>query len=337
MATFPSYVKATSLTAALALVLAGCGSPQPRVMAPPVQSMAPVQSQNGGTYQWQDVPAGQQVPISRAVFDQGGYQLYAQSGETILVPFVNQNLYVMKFGQTSGGMYFVNQGGVPTLYIQPGMGLENATASGARWYPFSQNYAYTQPVYVGLAPTWGEYMGMGWYPGMSYYGGYWGYNPWHSGLAYAAMSGLVFRLASGQTYGGWGSYHDYYVVHNVGRVGWSSRPSYNYTSVGRRPGAFGSATSNRGSFGRSSGAPSSSFGRSSGSSFGSSSRSGSFGGGSTRSSFGSGSSGFSNSQSRSSGSFGGGSMRAPSSSFGRSSGGSFGRSSGGSFGGGRRR
>lgn len=283
-------------------------------------------NQGGGqVYQYQDVPANQQVPISRAVFDQGGYQLYAQSGETIVVPFANQNLYVMKFGQTRGTPYFVNENGTPTLYVTPGYGLENASANGARWYPFPQNYAYSQPVYMGMAPSWSDYLGMGWYPGMSYYGGYWGYSPWHHGLAYAAMEGLVFRLASGQMYGGWNSYHNYYVVHDTGRIGWNSRPSYNYTSVGRRPGTFGSAGRSPAAFGRSSGSFGSSS-RSSGS-FGSATRSsGSFGSGATsRGSFGSGSSGFGSSmRSSSGGSFGGGSF-----------GGS--RRSGGSFGGGRRR
>ena len=88
------------LLAALAVTLTGCGSQQPQMMAPPVSSMASMNNQGGATYQWQDVPVNQQVPIGRAVFDQGGYQLYSQSGETIVVPFVNQNMYVMKFGQT---------------------------------------------------------------------------------------------------------------------------------------------------------------------------------------------------------------------------------------------
>ena len=101
-------------------------------MAPPIAPMpqSPPQSQGyggqqappqqppagGSAYPWTEVPAGQQVPITRAVFDQGGYQLFAGSGETIIVPFVNQNMYVMKFGRSStGGMYFVNDGAVPTL------------------------------------------------------------------------------------------------------------------------------------------------------------------------------------------------------------------------------
>ena len=158
-------------SAALAVGIAGC-SPQPAVtMAPPVQ--APMQGQvamgqpgqmgapaqgAAGVFNWQDVPVNQQVPVIRAVFDQGGYQIYAQSGETIVVPFANQNMYVMKFGRSnSGSYYFVNDGTAPVLYVPNGGALENASAQGARWYPFSQGYAYDRPVYIGLAPTWGGF------------------------------------------------------------------------------------------------------------------------------------------------------------------------------------
>lgn len=162
-----------------ALGLAGCVAQKPVVMAPPVAPPAPAAAvSNGQVYNWRDVPTGQEVPITRAVFDQGGYQLYAASGETIAVPFENQNLYAMKFGKTSGAMYFVNDGSSPTLYVREGMSLENATAQGARWYPFPANYAYTSPVYMGIAPSWSAYNSMGWYPGMVYHGGYYSTSPW---------------------------------------------------------------------------------------------------------------------------------------------------------------
>ena len=160
----------------LALLLVGCGhSNQPVMMAPPTTPVTISQQPGGynqqpggdgqsasynqnaggvpsGAYNWTEVPVNQQVQITRAVFDQGGYQLYSPQG-TIVVPFANQNLYVMKFGQSnSGGMYFVNNGQVPTLFIPAGGSLDNAAQPGAHWYPFPQNYAYTQPVYVGLAP-----------------------------------------------------------------------------------------------------------------------------------------------------------------------------------------
>lgn len=319
---------------ALGIAAAGC-APRTTTMAPPVsQPMPPVaqagMADAGQVYQWQDVPPNQEVPINRAVFDQGGYQLIAASGETIVVPFANQNMYVMKFGKSNtGGMYFVNENNqAPTLYVPNGGFLENAAASGAKWYPFPQNFNYTRPVYMGLAPTWNDYTNMGWYPGMAYYGGYWGYNPWHSGLVYAAMPGLYINIG-GRPYYGWNSYRNYYTSYSTGRVGWSNYRSYNYSSVGRRAnttGSFGRSAGSTGSFGRGS-STAGSFGRSTTGS------SGSFGSGRTT---GSGSFGRSTG---SSGSFGSGRTTAPgpsgSSSFGRSTtgSGSFGSgSSGSSFG-----
>ena len=319
------------------LLLVGCGhSNQPVMMAPPTTPVTISQqpgsygqnagyNQNGGgapnmtgtpngAYNWTEVPVNQQVQITRAVFDQGGYQLSSPQG-TIVVPFANQNLYVMKFGQSNGGgMYFVNNGQSPTLFLPPGAGLDNAAQPGARWYPFPQNYAYTQPVYMGLAPSWSAFNGMGWYPGMSYYGGYWGANPY----GYAPMVGLHF-LIGGSPYYGWNSYHSYYMGHPgytpmrvVNRTVYNqaSRNSFNRSSFGGSSfggRSFGGGSAGSGSFGRRS------FG-SAGTAFGGGRSSGSFGGG--RPAFGSG--GFGGVK-RSSGSFGGG----PS-------------GYGGSFGGGRR-
>ena len=283
--------------------LTGCYRDKPVAMAPPVSAPPPAAPSNGEVYQWQDVPKGQEIVITRAVFDQGGYQLYASTGETIVVPFANQNMYVMKFGKSqSGGMYFVSDGSTPTLYVPNGAGLENAAAQGAKWYPFPQNYAYTRPVYMGLAPTWSDYVAMSWYPGMLYYGGYYGYRPWMPGLMYSPMVGLNINIG-GRPYYGWNSYSTYYRSNPIGRVGWNSRPSYNYNSVGRRTGSssFGSASGSRGSFGgastRTSGGsfgssstrtPSGGGARTSGGSFGSSSSTRTpFGGGSARTSGGS--------------------------------------------------
>ena len=297
--------------------LTGCYKEKPVAMAPPVSAPPPAAPSNGEVYQWQDVPKGQEIVINRAVFDQGGYQLYASTGETIVVPFANQNMYVMKFGKSqSGGMYFVNDGSTPTLFVPNGAGLENAAAQGAKWYPFPQNYAYSRPVYMGLAPSWSDYVAMSWYPGMAFYGGYFGYRPWMPGLMYSPMVGLNINIG-GRPYYGWNSYSSYYRSNPVGRIGWGSRPAYNYNTVGRRTGSssFGSASGSRGSFGSAAGRSSAGGGaRTSGGSFGSSSSTRTpFGGGSARTS---------------GGSFGSSSTRAP---FGgvsaRTSGGSFGGSS----------
>ena len=332
---------------AATLLVTGCGhSNQPVMMAPPstpVTMTDPTMGQNGqdmsgqnmagqniasqnmaaqnGAYNWTDVPVNQQVQIQRAVFDQGGYQLYSPQG-TIVVPFANQNMYVMKFGQSNnGGMYFINNGQFPTLFLPPGASLSNAAQSGAQWYPFPQNYAYTQPVYVGLAPSWSAFTGMGWYPGMSYYGGYWGASPYS---IMGPMIGLHF-LIGGSPYYGWNSYHSYY----MGHPGYTSMRVVNrtvYNQAARtsfnRGGGFGSSSFGRRSFGSAGTA----FGGRSTGSFGNGRRSfgSGFGGSAPRSggSFGGGSSGFG-------GSFGSGRRSFPVS----SGGGSFGGS--GSFGGNR--
>jgi len=259
-----TMLAAAPFSLACALLMTGCGhNNQPVMMAPPTTPVTISQpsgsygqsagydqtaaSAQNGAYNWTEVPVNQQVPITRAVFDQGGYQLYSPQG-TIVVPFANQNLYVMKFGQSgSGGMYFVNNGQYPTIFLPPGGSLDNAAQPGARWYPFPQNYAYTQPVYVGLAPSWSAFSGMGWYPGMSYYGGYWGYNPY----GFAPMVGLHF-LIGGSPYYGWNSYHSYYNSHPYGYAPMRvvNRTVYNQaarTSFNRN--SFGRGSSGSGSFG----------------------------------------------------------------------------------------
>jgi len=321
---------AATLTAC-AFLFAGCsGQPQQTInIAPPVnqgyqqgnsgQQMAPGYQQGGGgaqqtagVYQWQDVPQGQQVQVSRATFDQGGYQIFATSGETIVVPFVNQNLYALKFGRTNGQPYFVNDGQAPTLYLPVGGFLENAAAQNARWYPIPADYSYSQPMYVSLAPSWSEYVGMGWYPGMNYYGGMWGYNPYSS---FAWMPGFYIGIG-GARYTSYTSYHTYY-TRNPGY----SRVSTVYRNYSTPRGSvFGSgrAAASTGSFGSRN---RTTFGGST------SASSGSFGNGRTTGGFGSSNAGRGFSRQTGGSSFGGT----------RSSSGSFGaRRSGGSFGGRRR-
>ncbi len=219
----PNYTARISaaLFPAAILLLSGCAQ-RTVVAAPPMNNaqLAPavqVQGQSGSAaqvYAWQDVPQGQEVPITRATFDQGGYQIFAASGETIVVPFVNQNLYAMKFGRsTRGESYFVNQGDAPTLYLANGGFLENAAAQNARWYPIPESYGYTRPIYVTVAPSYSEFAAMGWYPGMNYYGGMWGYYP-HSSFVW--MPGFYIGIG-GSRYTTYTSYHSYY-IHTPGYV-----------------------------------------------------------------------------------------------------------------------
>ena len=189
------FVRAIGVGAALGLVLAGAGAraDDAVTMAPPVQPeySQPADTSQDSVFNWQDIPQNQRVPLTRAVFDRGGYQLYDTVGETIIVPFTNQNLYVMKFGQsTDGTTYFENEGGVPVLYVPQNGYLENASASGTRWYPFPKTYHYEQPVFLGVAPSWPEFVDMGWYPGMVYYGGYYSRSAFISGGVFLPTIGL---------------------------------------------------------------------------------------------------------------------------------------------------
>lgn len=379
------------VAAACGITLFGCAHQQPVTMAPPMQNGGYAQqgypppnngyppqgnyANNGGSniqqpggqnvWQWQDVPVNRQVGVVRVTFDQGGYQIFADTGETIVVPFVNNNLYAMKFGRTGGQPYFVNDGNAPTLYLRPTDFLENAAAQNARWYPLPQDFSYSSPVYVSVAPTWTDYVAMGWYPGMHYYGGMWGYSPY---AHFSWMPGFYVNIG-GTRYRSYNTYINYYqsnpgyvrtrmVYNNSYYTGRSmgSTGSFGRTAVGstgsfgsgatRSNSGFGNAARSTGSFGSGTSGSTRTFG-------GSSSGSGSFGGSSRRSfgssggSFGSGGgSSFGSGGTRSNSSFGGGSSefgssnRSSGSSFGggRSSGGSFGgsHSSGSSFGGGRR-
>jgi len=240
------------------------------VMAPPAQMVTTPQP-GGQVYNWTEVPVNQQVPIQRAVFDGGGYQLSSSEG-TIVVPFANQNMYVMKFGQSPNGTeYFVNSGSYPTLYLPSNGYLDNAGQNGARWYPFPQSYAYNNPVYVSPAPSYSAYQGMGWYPGMSSYGGYYGYSPLS---IIGPMVGLHY-LIHGSPYYGWNSYHSYYNSHPYQRIAPRvvSRTVYNQAARtsfnnGSKFGSHSSGSSN----GRRFGSAGTSFGghpTSSGGSFGS--------------------------------------------------------------------
>jgi hypothetical protein len=207
-----------SLAAVVGLSLATAAiADDPTSMAPPIetsnsQAFSTDASANS-VFNWQEIPANQQVPLTRAAFDQGGYQLYDQAGETIIVPFTNQNLYVMKFAESPNGkLYFVNEGDYPVLYVPKNGSLENATVAGAHWYPFGQDFHPTEPVFLGIAPSWSDYVSMGWYPDMAYYGGYWGRTSFLAGGLFLPSIGLFFDFG-GHPYYGWNGYHHYFANH----------------------------------------------------------------------------------------------------------------------------
>ncbi len=204
-----------NLLAAIALMgaagLTGCGM-RPQGAIPPPQ---PVLMQHeysppvSNVFDWRSVPRGQRLPVERAAFDREGYQITTPDG-TILVPFANQNLYVMKFARSfRGGTYFVNQGDAPVLYLADGFGLQNAAAQNAVWYPLPPAYQPQNPVYVGLAPSWNDYTGMGWYPGMAYYGGV--VSPFYRpGLIFHAWTPGYRVNIGGRNYANYRAYTNYY-------------------------------------------------------------------------------------------------------------------------------
>ncbi len=194
-------------------------------MAPPIQADSSAQNYDNSydnaqadvsadsVFNWSEVPQNQQVPIRRAVFDRGGYQLDDNAGETIVVPFANQNLYVMRFAVSGdGSTYFVNDGNAPTLYVPRDGYLENAAVPGARWYPFSEEFHPSHPVFLGCAPSWTAFVDMGWYPDMHCYGGYYGRDSFLSGGIFLPSFGLFFEIG-GHHYDGWDHYREYSEYH----------------------------------------------------------------------------------------------------------------------------
>lgn len=229
------FVIASGIVAAgLAFTLPAMAD-SPVSMAPPVdgyQQVVTDSTADGGSdtvFLWSDVPSGQEVTVTRAVFDRGGYQLYDDVGETIIVPFSNNNLYVMKFGVSDNGhMYFVDDNGTPILFVPRNGYLENATVNGARWYPFTQDFQPAEPVYLGVAPSWHSYVTMGWYPDMYYTGGYWCHDPYLSGGIFEPSFGLDIVIGDNHFHS-WTPYHDYYYYNPAPyRVGWYNRDRYSW-------------------------------------------------------------------------------------------------------------
>lgn len=213
-----------ALGAAAALALLGVTAPAfagpPVTMAPPTQPAftqdmdgTPVNAGPDSTFQWTEIPQDQKVPLTRAVFDQNGYQLYDTAGETVVVPFTNNNLYVMKFAPSDDGtLYLVNEGDVPVLYVPRGAFLENASVPGARWYPFPDDFRPARPVFLGVAPSWSAFVSIGWAPDVVIRGGYWGRTSFISGGVFLPSAGLAFEIG-GRRYSGWEPYHAYVVAH----------------------------------------------------------------------------------------------------------------------------
>ncbi|MGI4791648.1 MAG: hypothetical protein ACRYFS_22730 [Janthinobacterium lividum] len=249
-----------ALTAAAALTLLSVGSRSfadaPVTLAPPNQASAaqPIDSTAGSAnqdsvFQWTEIPQNQRVPLNRAVFDQNGYQLFDTAGETVMVPFTNNNLYVMKFAPSDDGtLYLINAGDAPVLYVPKGGYLENASQPGARWYPFPDDFQPAQPVFLGVAPSWNAFLSIGWAPDLVIRGGYWGRSSFISGGVFLPSVGLAFEIG-GHHYDGWEPYHAYVSVHpdrfRFGDADHFSRPHV-FQGAGQRYGYDGERDDNRG-------------------------------------------------------------------------------------------
>jgi len=143
----------------------------------------PLNLPKGSARRWQDIPAHQHTPVTRATLDRSGFRLLTAEGKLLTVPFVGQNLRVMQFGRTTGSAYFAREGSVPVLYLPAGGVLEDTAGKNARWVPIPAEFAPYRPIYVLPAPSWKEFQAMEWYPDMTCFGGVWGSTP-HSPSAW---------------------------------------------------------------------------------------------------------------------------------------------------------
>jgi hypothetical protein len=202
--------------------------------APPFGMQAAYGADQNTVFAWNEIPQNQEVPIASAAFDRGGYQLQDAAGETIAIPYAQGSLCALKFALSTqgGGMYLVNEGRCPVLYMPANGCLENATVPDAYWYPFSHGYAPSEPVYLCVAPSWESYDEMAWYPGMRCYGGYESDNYIGSGAFFSVDVGLLFVIG-GHNYNGWSSYGayagrhatNYHMAYSNQQVyGWAGRP-----------------------------------------------------------------------------------------------------------------
>ena len=221
----------------------GVRAQDPVTMAPPVSEQSapdsqypqqstegtPVNASQSSVFNWAEIPQDQRVPVTRVAFDQGGYQIYDTVGETIVVPFANKNLYVMKFAVSPDDtMFFENTGGAPVLYVPQNGYLENATVPGAKWYPFSEKFHPAEPVFLGIAPSYPVFVGLGWYPHTALYGGYYCHTSFVEGGVFLPSIGLSFFIG-GHPYYGYSGYRDYVFAHPAPyHIGYFNRDVYHF-------------------------------------------------------------------------------------------------------------
>jgi len=164
-------------------------------------------------YPWTLAPVDEHITIIRATFDKGGYQLRTASGNLIVVPFTENNLFSMKFALTDdGNTYFVNSGPAPVLYMPSTGYLENATMHTAVWYPFTKEFRPEVPVYAAMAPNYNAFTSMSWYTGMKCRGSFWTDTPFGpSGLVIQSV-GLNY-VVNRQVIEGWTKFRAWTLSH----------------------------------------------------------------------------------------------------------------------------
>jgi hypothetical protein len=162
-----------------------------------------------GSARWNDFPVRQRIPLTRAAFDTSGYHLYNSAGISINVPFVNQDIHVMKFAVSPDNTtFFVNDGIAPVLYMPLNECLINTGVVGMRWYPFSAQFRPVQPVFLSIAPNYTEFISVNWYPNIVTYGGFYGTLPFAAGGVFRPTTGLTFYIGT-QSYAGWSPLRDF--------------------------------------------------------------------------------------------------------------------------------
>ncbi|MBC8137715.1 MAG: hypothetical protein H8F28_17685 [Fibrella sp.] len=223
-----------TLIAGFCIVTSAALAEPPVSMAPPLgiaTGVAPEPPANDGTssvYNFKSVPENQQVPLNRAVFDQNGYQLFGRVGETIVVPFINQNLYVMKFAPSpDNSLYFINANGTPTLYVPRNGYLDNTTEPGAKWYPFSKSFQPETPDLSGTAPSYSQFLNPDWYPDAILSGGYYGIRPFSSGGFFGTSPGLTLHLGGSPYYSRYDYRPNVFLNPYPYRFGYFNQPTYN--------------------------------------------------------------------------------------------------------------
>ncbi|MBC7806573.1 MAG: hypothetical protein H7145_10520, partial [Akkermansiaceae bacterium] len=96
----------------------------------------------------------------------------------------------------------------------------------AKWYPFSENFHPTTPVFLGIAPSYTEFIDTDWHPDTVLSGGYYGARPLQSGGTFAPSPGLTL-FSGGRPYYSWRDYREYGVIHpSPYPFGYSNRPIY---------------------------------------------------------------------------------------------------------------